>query len=104
MVGKAGGRQPQAPINWPSSQSSPEMKGCVHRLGAQAAFVRGWNMRPRHRGFSHRGMAPDGFVWPVSPWVTVETMVPRLTQWAGRSAYDSWCALQSQVSTMHSFY
>lgn len=61
MVGKAGGRQPQAPINWLSSQRSPEMKGCVHQLEAHAAFVKVCNMRPRHRGFTHRRMmALDG--------------------------------------------
>lgn len=73
MVGKAGGRQPKAPIHWLSSQRSPEMKGCARQLETQATFVRIWNMRPRHRGFTHRRMAPDGgagFVWLSSSWVT----------------------------------
>lgn len=46
-------------------------------------------------------------MWPVVILGDVysrKTTVPCLVQWAGRSAYDSWCVLQSQLSTVHSFY
>lgn len=72
MVGKAGGRQSQAPINWPSSQRSPEMKGCVHRLEAQAALGKIWNMRPRAQKHYPQGDGSwwgSGVVWPVTPSV-----------------------------------
>lgn len=73
MVGKAGGRQSQAPINWPSSQTSPEMKGCVNRLEAQAALGKIWDMRPRaqrHYPQENGSWWGSGAVWPVTPWVT----------------------------------
>lgn len=69
MVGKAGGRQPQAPINWLSSQRSPEMRGCVGPLEAHTAFVKVWNMRPRHRGFTHRRMLLMG------AWICVASVI-----------------------------
>lgn len=62
MVGKAGGRQSQAPINWPSSQTSPEI----------AALGNIWDMRPRaQRRYPQEDGSwwGSGAVWPVTPWV-----------------------------------